>query len=68
MTELVAGDNSVVSHYMIEREHMQALQRLHAAHPAGTERQRGVAFDADRAARWFATTCIRFSRAKAASA
>ena len=68
VTELVAGDNAVVSHYMIEREDTQSFQHLHAAHPAGEQRQRRLALACCWAARWCATTCIRCWPAKAASA
>ena len=47
VTELVAGDNAVVSHYMIEREDMQAFNISTLRHRAGTSRQCVVPFDPD---------------------
>ena len=68
VTELVAGDHTVLSHYMIEREHKQAFNISTLRIQQGRSANVVVALSAAGRRRWCATTCIRCWPAKAASA
>ena len=50
-----------LAHYMIEREHTQALQRLHAPHRSRARSANVASHSLCWAARWCATTCTRCS-------
>ena len=67
-TELVAGDNANVSHYMIEREAEQAFNFSTLRIQQGRKRQRRHRTLCFWAERWCATTCIRCWQAREASA
>ncbi len=64
VTEMVAGEHTVLPHYMIEREDTQGFQHLHAAHPARTKRECRVSLGSAGRRHWCATTCTRCWQAK----